>query len=276
MKKLLVIMIVVSISMVMLAGCNTNANGDETGQNSEAGVVGSLEEGASEEVSEEMTLEERIASEMPAKLEVGENEVIVPETVTADQIMTRMEEIRVTDVEYAEDINRENLAGLLVLNCSYMEPSEFNALVNEHFGSVDELMSNFNGYLEYLHDDKNIYGNGSSVLPEKLFFDDYLINQSEQLTCLIEMYQTDTENSKEYYDIIMNYLFYNENNLFTFDCNDERLEGSGLASLQRITLSSIAYDLMEYDQELYLDGVISDSMTNVCDIVIEHSNQMSR
>ncbi len=77
---------------------------------------------------------------MPAKLEVGEDEIIVPETVTAEQILDRYEEIKVSDVEYAEDINKENLAGLLVLNCSYMEPAEFKTLVNEHFGNVDELL----------------------------------------------------------------------------------------------------------------------------------------
>lgn len=70
---------------------------------------------------------------MPAKLEVGEDEIIVPETVTAEPILDRYEEIKVSDVEYAEDINKENLAGLLVLNCSYMEPAEFKTLVNEHF-----------------------------------------------------------------------------------------------------------------------------------------------
>ncbi len=281
MKKLLVIMIVVSISMVMLAGCNTNANGDETGQNPEAGTVSSSEEGVSEEVSqnevsEEMTLEERIASEMPEKLEVEENEVIVPETVTADQIMSKMEEITVTDGEYAEIINDMNLAGLLVLNCSYMEPSEFNALVNEHFGGTDGLRGSFGDYLEYLKGDDGVYGNGLSVAPEELLFDEYLINQAEQIHYLIDMYQTDTENSKEYYDIIMNYLFYDENNLFTFDCDDERLQGSGLASLQVVSLRFVMNDLMEYDQDLYLDGVYSESRNNLFDIVYEHSNQMSR
>ncbi len=276
MKKLLVIMIVVSISMVMLAGCNTNANGDETGQNPETGTVSSSEEVSQNEVSEEMTLEERIASEMPEKLEVEENEVIVPETVTADQIMSKMEEITVTDGEYAEIINDMNLAGLLVLNCSYMEPSEFNALVNEHFGGTDGLRGSFGDYLEYLKGDDGVYGNGLSVAPEELLFDEYLINQAEQIHYLIDMYQTDTENSKEYYDIIMNYLFYDENNLFTFDCDDERLQGSGLASLQVVSLRFVMNDLMEYDQDLYLDGVYSESRNNLFDIVYEHSNQMSR
>ena len=271
MKKLLVMMLVVAMSVTMLSGCNTNANGEATGQNTETESVADSEEIVSEEVSE-LTLEEKIAAEMPAKLEVGEDEIIVPETVTAEQIMAKWEEIKVTEGEYAEDINKENLAGLLVLNCSYIEPDEFNSLVNEHFGSVDELMSNFVSYNEYLMGDER-YGNGSSVLPEKLFFDEHLINQAEQLTYLIGMYETDTENSKEYYDIIMNYLYYNENNLFTFDCNDERLQGSGLASLQMIVFRPILYDFMEYDQDLYLDGVISDSKANLRDIVYEHSNQ---
>ncbi|MBE5886854.1 MAG: hypothetical protein E7284_10685 [Lachnospiraceae bacterium] len=272
MKKLLVMMLVVTMSVAMLAGCNTNANGEATGQNTEAELALDSEEIISEEVLE-MTLEEKIAAEMPAKLEVGEDEIIVPETVTAEQIIGRWEEIKVTEGEYAEIINDMNLAGLLVLNCSYMEPSEFNALVNEHFGGTDGLRGYFGDYLGYLKDDDGVYGNGLSVVPEELLFDEYLINQAEQIHYLIDMYQTDTENSKEFYDIIMNYLFYNENNLFTFDCDDERLQGSGLTSLQLIALSLIMNDLMEYDQDLYLDGVYSESFNNVFNVVNEHSNQ---
>lgn len=272
MKKLLVMMLVVTMSVTMLAGCNTNANGEATGQNTETESVSDSEEVVSEEVSE-MTLEEKIAAEMPAKLEVGEDEIIVPETVTAEQIIGRWEEIKVTEGEYAEDINKENLAGLLVLNCSYMNPAEFNALVNEHFGGTDGLRGSFSDYLEYLKGDDDVYGHGLSVVPEELLFDEYLINQAEQIHSLISMYETDTENSKEYYDIIMNYLFYNENNLFTFDCDDERLQGSGLTSLQLIALSLIMNDLMEYDQDLYLDGVYSESFNNVFNVVNEHSNQ---
>lgn len=233
MKKLLVMMLVVAMSVAMLAGCNTNANGEATGQNTEAELALDSEEIISEEVLE-LTLEEKIAAEMPAKLEVGEDEIIVPETVTAEQIIGRWEEIKVTEGEYAEDINKENLAGLLVLNCFYMNPAEFNALVNEHFGGTDGLRGSFSDYLEYLKGDDDVYGHGLSVVPEELLFDEYLINQAEQIHSLNSMYETDTENSKEYYDIIMNYLFYNENNLFTFDCDDERLQGSGLASLQTI------------------------------------------
>ena len=291
MKKLLVMMLVSAMSMAMLTGCNADANSAEDGQNAEgasdviAEEVVSMDktqegETAEAEVSEEvseMTLEEKILAEMPAKLEVGEDEIIVPETVTADQIMARMEEIRVTDVEYAEDINKENLAGMLVLNCSYMEPSEFNALVNEHFGSVDELMESYSGYLNYLTNGNKIYGEGSSLAPEKLLFDEYLINQSEQITYLIGMYQTDTENSMEYYDMIMDYLVYDENELFTFDSNDTRLEGSGLASLQEFALRALGDDIIEYDTDLYTsNNVFSAARTNIRDIVYEHSNQTSR
>lgn len=272
MKKLLVMMLVVAMSVTMLAGCNTNANGEATGQNTETESVSDSEEIVSEEVSE-MTLEEKIAAEMPAKLEVGEDEIIVPETVTAEQIIGRWEEIKVTDHEYTDIINDMNLAGLLVLNCSYMEPSEFNALVNEHFGGTDGLRGYFGDYLGYLKDDDGVYGNGLSVVPEELLFDEYLINQAEQIHYLIDMYQTDTENSKEYYDIIMNYLFYDENNLFTFDCDDERLQGSGLAALQMVSLSFVMNDLMEYDQDLYLNGIYAESQNNMFDIVYEHSNQ---
>ncbi len=291
MKKLLVMMLVSALSVAMLTGCNADANGAEDGQNAEgasdviAEEVVSMDETqesetaeaeVSEEVSE-MTLEEKILAEMPAKLEVGEDEVIVPETVTADQIMTRMEEIRVTEGEHPEETNKPNLAAMLVLNCSYMEPSEFNALVNEHFGSEDELWTYYGRYMEYLTSGRQVYGTGVAIAPEGLLFDEYLINQSEQITYLVGMYQTDTENSKEYYDMLMDYLIYDENNLFTFDCNDSRLEGSGLASLQYFALSSLFDDIVEYDTDLYTsDNVFTASSGNVRNIVEQHSNQTSR
>lgn len=293
MKKLLVMMLVSAMSMAILTGCNADSNGAEDGQNAESASDAITEEvvsmdetqesetaeaEVSEEVSE-MTLEEKILAEMPAKLEVGEDEIIVPETVTAEQVMERWEEVSITVDEHqnAERINDRNLAGMLVLNCSYMEPSEFNALVNEHFGNMEELWACYDEYHNYLFDANGIYGTGLSVVPEELLFDKYLINQAEQIHCLISMYQTDTENSKEYYDIIMNYLFYDENNLFTFDCNDERLQGSGLASLQRFALSSIFDDVVEYDTNLYLeDNVFVAAKMNVRDIVEQHSNQTSR
>ena len=291
MKKLLVMMLVSAMSMAMLTGCNADSNGAGDGQNAEgasdviAEEVVSMDETqesetaeaeVSEEVSE-MTLEEKILAEMPAKLEVGEDEIIVPETVTADQIMARMEEIRVTEGEHPEETNKPNLAAMLVLNCSYMEPSEFNALVNEHFGSEDELWTYYGRYMEYLTSGRQVYGTGVAIAPEELLFDEYLINQSEQITYLVGMYQTDTENSKEYYDMLMDYLIYDENNLFTFDCNDSRLEGSGLASLQYFALSSLFDDIVEYDTDLYTsNNVFTASSGNVRNIVEQHSNQTSR
>ena len=177
MKKLLVMMLVSAMSMAMLTGCNADSNSAEDGQNAEgasdviAEEVVSMDETqesetaeaeVSEEVSE-MSLEEKILAEMPAKLEVGEDEIIVPETVTAEQIMERWEEVRVTDHEYAERINDMNLAGMLVLNCSYMEPAEFNALVNEQFGSIDEMMVSYDDYISYLTSGNSVYGSGLSV-----------------------------------------------------------------------------------------------------------------
>ena len=291
MKKLLVMMLVSAMSMAMLTGCNADSNGAGDGQNAEgasdviAEEVVSMDETqesetaeaeVSEEVSE-MTLEEKILAEMPAKLEVGEDEIIVPETVTAEQIMSRWEEIKVSDHEYAERINGFNLAGMLVLNCSYMEPAEFNSLVNEHFGNMEELWACYDEYYNYLYDANGMYGTGLSVVPEELFFDEYLIYQAEQIHSLIGMYQADKENSKEYYNIMMNYLFYDENILFTFDYNDERLQGSGLACLQQFALVTLFDDIVEYDTELYLnDNVFVDANFNVRDIVEDHANQTSR
>lgn len=268
-------MLVVAMSMAMLIGCTDDV--EDVGNADATDIVNSEIESevASEEVLEnvsaEMTIEEKIAAEMPAKLEVGEDEIIVPETVTAEQIMAKWEEIKVSDVEYAEDINKENLAGLLVLNCSYMEPAEFDALVNEYFGSINELMHTFTNYTGYLCDSEG-YGKGSSILPEKLFFDENLINQSEQITYLIERYQTDTENSKVYYDIIMNYLYRSENPYMTFDCSDERLSGSGLASLKFICIKSIWDDMAQYDLDIYMD-TYANERENLANIVEECASQ---
>lgn len=117
----------------------------------------------------------------------------------------------------------------------------------------------------------------SAVAPEVLLFDEYLINQSEQITYLVGMYQTDTENSMEYYDMLMDYLVYDENELFTFDSNDTRLEGSGLACLRDAMLRSLMNDIIEYDTDLYLnDNIFVAADTKIWDIVNEHSNQTSR
>lgn len=287
MKKLLVMMLVVTVSVAMLAGCNGNGESVEDGQSTEDASVAISEEVVSEETSDsataepevseevsEMTLEEKILAEIPAKLEVGEDEIIVPETVTAEQIMARYEEIKVTDHQAAERINNMNLAGLLVLNCSYMEPVEFNVLVNEHFGSVDELMLCFSDYDQFLTNDDGVYGvNCYSVLPEELFFDEYLINQAEQMHYLFEMYHTDIENSKEYYDVLVDFIYRDENEYLTFDCNDERLEGSGLASLQYITANLIVEDFIEYDTDLFTTGIGAETVNKLIDIVKEQYDQ---
>ena len=287
MKKVIVLTLICSMCMVFVMGCNGDTNVAEDSQSTEDTSVATSEEVVSEEVSDseavesevseevsEMTLEEKILAEMPAKLEVGEDEIIVPETVTAEQIMGRWEEIKVTDHEYAERINKMNLAGMLVLNCSYMEPTEFNALVSEYFGSIDDFWPCYGDYISYLTSGNSIYGNGLSVAPEKLLFDQYLINQSEQITYLVGLYQTDTENAETYYDILLDYLVYDKNEFFTFNCDDERLEGSGLVCLQECALRSMMDDIIENNTELYVsNNVFSAARTKIRDIVYEHTNQ---
>ena len=91
MKKLLVMMLVAAMSVMMLAGCNGNGESVEDGQSTEDASVAISEEVVSEETSDsataepevseevsEMTLEEKILAEIPAKLEVCEDEIIVP------------------------------------------------------------------------------------------------------------------------------------------------------------------------------------------------------
>lgn len=286
MKKVIVMTLICSMCLMFVMGCNGDTSMVEDGQSTEGTSVATSDEVVSEETSDsdavepemseevsEMTLEEKILAEMPAKLEVGEDEIIVPETVTAEQIMGRYEEIKVSDVEYAEDINKEDLAGLLVLNCSYMEPAEFEALVKEHFGNVDELLYHFSNYRNYLGDSDGIYGKGTSVLPEELFFDEHLINQAEQLHYLFDMYQTNVEKFKEYYDIIVDYVYRDNNKFLTFDCNDERLEGSGLVALQCITAGVIVDDLIVYDTDLFTAGAGAETINNTNAIVKEHYNK---
>lgn len=132
----------------------------------------------------------------------------------------------------------------------------------------------FQTYEQYLINDNGIYGKDcSSVLPEKIFFDEYLVNQAEQLHYLFEMYHTDVENSKEYYDVLVDYIYRDENEYLTFNCNDERLEGSGLASLQYIVACMIVDDFIEYDTDLYVTGVDAEAVNKIRDIVYEHTNQ---
>ena len=70
---------------------------------------------------------------------------------------------------------------------------------------------------------------------------------------------------------------YDENKLFTFNCNDDRLEGTGLACLQQYALHVVLDDVVEYDTDLYLkDNIFVDARMNIIDIVEQHSNQTSR
>ncbi len=286
MKKVIVMTVICSMCMAFVMGCNGDTSTMEDGQSTEGTSAATSEEVVLEEASDseavepevseevsEMTLEEKILAEMPAKLEVGEDEIIVPETVTAEQIMGRYEEIKETDGEYAEENNKMNLAGMLMLNCSYMEPSEFSALVNGHFANEDELWACYDEYISYLTAGNKVYGSGIAVAPEKLLYDEYLINQSEQITYLVGLYQTDTENSEAYYDILLDYLVYDENEFLTFDCDDVRLEGSGLVCLQEFALWALDDDIIENNTELYVsNNIFSAARTKIRDIVYEHTN----
>lgn len=222
-----------------------------------------VSEVVSEEISEEMTVEELIVFKIPQKLEVGEDEIIVPETVTAEQILTRWEEVKKTSGHYHEDTVKEYLAGLLTLNCLYMDSAEFTALVNEYFD--DPVLSNIE-CLEYYYSwyiDHAFMPDYSYVpKPSELLFDDYLINQAEQAECLIQVYnelkaKTETpapvdeylatkEDLKVCLDIIVDYCFRDENKYMTFDCYDERIEGSGTGWISKALFSTIRADYEEY------------------------------
>ena len=297
-RSLVAIILILCMSLSLLVGCGENEGATE-GDNSEVSSVAeevNSEETVSEEVSEtvseeageEMTIEEIIASEIPAKMEVGEDEVIIPATVTAEQILARWEEVKVAECEYSEEImeeiNKEYLAGLLCLNCSYMDPEEFQTLVDEYFSSWDEFKICYHRYESYNiydigYDDATILEVSEFVKPSDLLFDEYLIHNAEQVEYIIEKYnflkiQSTPEPSpvlapvdevyEKYeadlivlYNIIDNYCSGNENKYLTFDWKDERLEGSGTAWCFQSLFGTVYDEMFDNDEsffyELYMD-----------------------
>lgn len=290
-RSLVAIILILCMSLSLLVGCGENEGATE-GDNSEVSSVAeevNSEETVSEEVSEtvseeageEMTIEEIIASEIPAKLEVGEDEVIVPVTVTAEQILARWEEVKVTEGEYSEEINNYYLSGLLALNCSYMEPAEFQTLVDEHFGDFQAFFNTY--YNGYLHNVTIINSESDWAKPSELLFDEYLIHNAEQVEYLIEkyntlkiratpeptvvltpvdeVYETYEADLKVCFDIIENYSFDVENKYMTFDCYDERLQGSGTAWCFNTFFHTVYDEMFEYhesDQSLFFDFYLDD------------------
>ena len=69
------------------------------------------------------------------------------------------------------------------------------------------------------------------------------------------MYQTDLDNSKEYYDVLVNYLFFEYNETVTFNYDDSGSEGSALACLQLLTTDQIFDEIGVYNPELRVNGV---------------------
>ncbi|MBO5325979.1 MAG: hypothetical protein J6A80_07095 [Lachnospiraceae bacterium] len=314
-RSLVAIILILCMSLSLLVGCGENEGATE-GDNSEVSSVAeevNSEETVSEEVSEtvseeageEMTIEEIIASEIPAKLEVGEDEVIVPATVTAEQILARWEEVKKVpgdeyDEERAESLNRSYLAGLLYLNCSYMEPDEFQMLVNEYFeGDPEKLLSCcINEFMSDM-DEYGIY-DFDYIKPSDLLFDEYLINQAEQVEYLAEKYNvlkvratpepspvlapvdeiylTYEEDLKICCNIIADYIFGEENKYMTFDCFDERLGGSsGEVWIFPALFMLIRDDMFEYDPKTCSEFMTGDKYSEIMfinyDIVREQYNK---
>lgn len=295
-RSLVAIILILCMSLSLLVGCGENEGATEGDNsevssvaeevNSEETVSAEVSETVSEEASEEMTIEEIIASEIPAKLEVGEDEVIVPATVTAEQILARWEEVKVTEDEYSEElveiINLDYLSGLLGLNGSYMDPVEFRTLVDEYFGDFSTFRNTYYNY--YLGSVNEISCSESGfVRPSELLFDEYLIHNAEQVEYLIEkyntlkiratpeptvvltpvdeVYETYEADLKVCFDIIENYSFDVENKYMTFDCYDERLQGSGTAWCFNTFFHTVYDEMFEYhesDQSLFFDFYLDD------------------
>lgn len=312
-RSLVAIILILCMSLSLLVGCGENEGATE-GDNSEVSSVAeevNSEETVSEEVSEtvseeageEMTIEEIIASEIPAKLEVGEDEVIVPATVTAEQILARWEEVKVTECEYSEEImeeiNKEYLAGLLCLNCSYMDPEEFQTLVDEYFSSWDEFKICNQRYEEYNiydigYDDATILEVSEFVKPSDLLFDEYLIHNAEQVEYIIEKYnflkiQSTPESSpvlapvdevyEKYeadlivlYNIIDNYCSGNENKYLTFDWKDERLEGSGTAWCFQSLFATVYDEMFDNDESFFYELCMDTDYNEYSAIVFRYDN----
>ena len=146
---------------------NENVDSDTTGKETENVVL---------EVSPELVVNEETLPEAPVKMELGEDELVMPQQVTLEQIRQKIEEIKVTGVEYEDEINKENIAALLIINCSYIDEDDLDLIVNEYYQDRTELLYCFMSYRNYLTDSDGNFGKGPSIWPDELLFEPHLVN----------------------------------------------------------------------------------------------------
>ncbi len=140
MKKLLVIMIVVSLSVVMLAGCTNNAeNATDTGSEQigtevESQVITEESEVESEEISEEVS--EEVSEEAVADY-------------SAEAIMAKIDEIIVA---CPYDDPEQIKAAVIGVNLEYISDEDLTTLMDTYGYTLEELKDLFDDYMEqYLH-----------------------------------------------------------------------------------------------------------------------------
>lgn len=139
MRKLLVIMLVVSLSVVMLTGCTNSAeNVEDTGS----------EQIVTEEESQVVTEESEVASEEISE-ESSEEVAEVTVDYSAESVMAKIDEI-ITACPY--DDSEQIKAAVIGVNLEYISDEDLTTLMDTYGYTLEELKDLFDAYMEqYLH-----------------------------------------------------------------------------------------------------------------------------
>ncbi len=139
MRKLLVIMLVVSLSVVMLTGCTNSAeNVEDTGS----------EQIVTEEESQVVTEESEVASEEISE-ESSEEVAEVTVDYSAESVMAKIDEI-IAACPY--DDPEQIKAAVIGVNLEYISDEDLTTLMDTYGYTLVELKDLFDAYMEqYLH-----------------------------------------------------------------------------------------------------------------------------
>lgn len=139
MRKLLVIMLVVSLSAVMLTGCTNSAeNVEDTGS----------EQIVTEEESQVVTEESEVASEEISE-ESSEEVAEVTVDYSAESVMAKIDEI-ITACPY--DDSEQIKAAVIGVNLEYISDEDLTTLMDTYGYTLEELKDLFDAYMEqYFH-----------------------------------------------------------------------------------------------------------------------------
>lgn len=135
MKKLLVIMLVFSLSAMVLTGCTNNAeNAEDTG----------LEQIATEEESQVVTEESEVVSEEISE-ESSEEVSEVAVDYSAESVMAKIDEI-ITTCPY--DDPEQIKATVIGVNLEYISDEDLTILMDTYGYTLEELKDLFDAYME--------------------------------------------------------------------------------------------------------------------------------